>query len=134
MRFECFTYFYFCRAGKQPSMEIAIRQIEQLRTQLEESQDYIVSIQEEANEDRQYYRNRLNSLFSRMTYLEKMKDYSFVLVKKIEQVSLSHSLKDEELEEVDFNADVVFLFFLFFRRSFRKLYPVPRKRVMIMKV
>lgn len=81
-------------------MDIAIRQIEQLRNQLEESQDFIASIQEEGNEDRQYYRNKLNLLFTHISFLEKLKDYSLFAVHKIESICLLHSLKDPELEEV----------------------------------
>lgn len=43
-------------------MDIAIRQIEHLRTQLEETQDYIGSLQEESNQDRKFYRDRFNGI------------------------------------------------------------------------
>lgn len=81
-------------------MEIAIRQIEQLRSQLEESQDFISSIQEEAYEDRLYYRNRLNGLLNQLSQQEKVKYFIVNIVRWVEKFCQKHSIQDQELEEV----------------------------------
>jgi hypothetical protein len=82
-------------------MDIAIRQIEQLRSQLEETQDYIVTVQEESDADRKYYRNRLNSFLSKLSTISKARDLSLLALKKFQTVTIESGYHDHELEEVN---------------------------------
>lgn len=91
--------FFAYRIGKQPAMDIAIRQIEHLRAQLEESQDYIASLQDEASQDRKFYRSRLNGFADKIAILEKFRHYSGLLFDKV-KITIPTFKMSSDVQEV----------------------------------
>lgn len=82
-------------------MDIAIRQIEHLRAQLEESQDYITSLQDEASHDRKFYRGRLNGFVEKVVLFEKLSYCSGVLCERLKgSLSATNSKTISDVQEV----------------------------------
>ncbi len=89
---------YRHRIGKQPAMDIAIRQIEHLRCQLEESQDYIASLQDESAHDRKFYRSRLHGFVAKVSLFEKFLQYSAMFVEKMNTIKSNSRMNTDFLE------------------------------------